>query len=179
MNIFGKIFGSKTGKKLRKIEPLVKSINKLEENFSSLSDSELVNLRKDFIRRYQSEESLDDLLSEAFAVTREVAKRKLNLRHFDCQLLGGIALHNCQIAEMATGEGKTLVATLPAYLNSFTERKVVLVTVNDYLAKRDAEWMKPIYEGLGMTVAFIVSGQGLEERKAAYEADVILSLIHI
>ena len=173
MNIFRKIFGSKTGKKLRKIEPLVKSINKLEENFSSLSDSELVNLRKDFIRRYQSEESLDDLLSEAFAVTREVAKRKLNLRHFDCQLLGGIALHNCQIAEMATGEGKTLVATLPAYLNSFTERKVVLVTVNDYLAKRDAEWMKPIYEGVGMTVAFVVSGQSLEERKAAYEADVI------
>ena len=173
MNIFGNIFGSKTAKKLRKIEPLVKSINKLEENFSLLSDSELVNLREDFIKRYQSEESLDDLLSEAFAVTREVAKRKLNLRHFDCQLLGGIALHNCQIAEMATGEGKTLVATLPAYLNSFTERKVVLVTVNDYLAKRDAEWMKPIYEGLGMTVAFAVSGQSMEERKAAYEADVI------
>ena len=94
MNIFGNIFGSKTTKKLRKIEPLVKSINKLEENFSLLSDSELVNLREDFIKRYQSQESLDDLLSEAFAVTREVAKRKLNLRHFDCQLLGGIALHN-------------------------------------------------------------------------------------
>ena len=155
MSIFGKIFSSKTGKKLKKIEPLVKSINKLEENFSALSDSDLSALREDFIKRYQSEESLDDLLSEAFAVTREVAKRKLNLRHFDCQLLGGIALHNCQIAEMATGEGKTLVATLPAYLNSFTERKVVLVTVNDYLAKRDAEWMKPIYEGLGMTLSLI------------------------
>ena len=173
MNIFAKIFGSKNAKKLKKIEPFIKSINGLEDKFSKLSDSELKELREEFIQKHKTGESLDNLLSEAFAVTREVAKRKLDLRHFDCQLLGGIALHNCQIAEMATGEGKTLVATLPAYLNSFTERKVVLVTVNDYLAKRDAEWMKPIYEGLGMKVSFVVSGQGMEERKSAYDADVI------
>ena len=173
MNIFAKIFGSKNAKQLKKIEPFIKSINRLEEKFSKLSDSELKELREEFIQKHEKGESLDNLLSEAFAATREVAKRKLNLRHFDCQLLGGIALHNCQIAEMATGEGKTLVATLPAYLNSFTERKVVLVTVNDYLAKRDAEWMKPIYEGLGMKVSFVVSGQSMEERKSAYEADVI------
>ena len=173
MNIFGKIFGSTNAKQLKKIEPFIKSINRLEDKFSKLSDSELKELREEFIQKYKKGEGLDNLLSEAFAATREVAKRKLNLRHFDCQLLGGIALHNCQIAEMATGEGKTLVATLPAYLNSFTERKVVLVTVNDYLAKRDAEWMKPIYEGLGMKVSFVVSGQGMEERKSAYEADVI------
>ena len=173
MNIFAKIFGSTNAKQLKKIEPFIKSINRLEDKFSKLSDSELKELREEFIQKHKAGESLDNLLSEAFAATREVAKRKLNLRHFDCQLLGGIALHNCQIAEMATGEGKTLVATLPAYLNSFTERKVVLVTVNDYLAKRDAEWMKPIYEGLGMKVSFVVSGQGMEERKSAYEADVI------
>ena len=177
MNIFAKIFGSKNAKQLKKIEPFIKSINRLEEKFSKLSDSELKELREEFIQKHEKGESLDNLLSEAFAATREVAKRKLNLRHFDCQLLGGIALHNCQIAEMATGEGKTLVATLPAYLNSFTERKVVLVTVNDYLAKRDAEWMKPIYEGLGMKVSFVVSGQSMEERKSAYEADVIYATL--
>ena len=102
-----------------------------------------------------------------------MSKRQLGLRHYDCQLIGGIALHNCQIAETATGEGKTLVATLPSYLNSITKRKVILVTVNDYLAKRDAEWMKPIYENLGMTVSFIIPAQKVEERKEAYEADMI------
>ena len=116
---------------------------------------------------------MDQLLPEAFATVREVSKRQLGLRHYDCQLIGGIALHNCQIAEMATGEGKTLVATLPSYLNSITERKVVLVTVNDYLAKRDAEWMGPIYRNLGMSVDSIVPGQQLDERKNAYDADVI------
>ena len=116
---------------------------------------------------------MDELLPEAFAIVREVSKRQLGLRHYDCQLVGGVALHNCQIAEMATGEGKTLVATLPSYLNSITQRKVVLVTVNDYLAKRDAEWMKPIYENLGIKVSFITSGQDLNDRKEAYEADVI------
>ncbi len=173
MNILRKILGSKNSKKLKKIEPLIKSINDLEANYSELDDSSLKELRKEFINRHQKKESLDDLLPEAFAVAREVGKRQLNLRHFDCQLIGGIALHNCQIAEMATGEGKTLVATLPVYLNSFSERRVILVTVNDYLAKRDAEWMRPIYEGLGIKVSYIVSGQTAEERKSAYEADVI------
>ena len=162
MTFFKKIFGSKNKKKLRHLQPLVNTINELENRFSEFKDSELKDIRKKFILRHDSGESLDQLLTEAFAVAREVAKRQLNLRHFDCQLVGGIALHNCQIVEMATGEGKTLVATLPSYLNSFTNRKVVLVTVNDYLAKRDANWMKPIYEGLGMTVSYVVPGQNME-----------------
>ena len=173
MGLLDKIFGSKNQKVLKKIQPLVNSINSLEEELSKLTNEDLKKKRENFIDRHKNGESLDDLLPEAFAVVREVSTRQLGLRHYDCQLIGGIALHNCQIAEMATGEGKTLVATLPSYLNSITERKVVLVTVNDYLAKRDAEWMGPIYENLGMSVSFIIPGQQLEERKAAYEADVI------
>ena len=173
MGLLDKIFGSKNQKVLKKIQPLVNSINSLEEEYSKPTDEDLKKKRENFIDRHKNGESLDDLLPEAFAVVREVSKRQLGLRHYDCQLIGGIALHNCQIAEMATGEGKTLVATLPSYLNSITERKVVLVTVNDYLAKRDAEWMGPIYENLGMSVSFIIPGQQLEVRKAAYEADVI------
>ena len=123
MNIFGKIFSSKNTKRLKQLEPSIRSINALEQKFSKLEDSDLQEMRKEFIKRYKQGEKLDELLPEAFAITREVAKRKLNLRHFDCQLQGGIALHNGQIAEMATGEGKTLVATLPFYLNSFTERR--------------------------------------------------------
>ena len=173
MNFLNKIFGSKSQKKLKKITPLVSSINDLENDYSLLGDEELKKYRGKFISRYEAGESLDDLLPEAFATVREVAKRSLNLRHYDCQLMGGIALHNCQIAEMATGEGKTLVATLPFYLNSFTKRKVVLITVNDYLAKRDAEWMEPVYKNLDMKVSYITSGQTMEERKLAYESDVI------
>ena len=173
MGLLDKIFGSKNQKVLKKIQPLVNSINSLEEEYSQLTDEDLRNKRVNFIQRHNNGESLDALLPEAFAVVREVSTRQLGLRHYDCQLIGGIALHNCQIAEMATGEGKTLVATLPSYLNSITERKVVLVTVNDYLAKRDAEWMGPIYENLGMSVSFIIPGQQLDERKTAYEADVI------
>ena len=173
MGLLDKIFGSKNQKVLKKVQPLVNAINSLEEEYSLLADTELKSKRNDFIRRYKNGESLDALLPEAFATVREVSKRQLGLRHYDCQLIGGIALHNCQIAEMATGEGKTLVATLPSFLNSITERKVVLVTVNDYLARRDAEWMGPIYESLDMSVSFIIPGQQLEERKTAYDADVI------
>ena len=173
MGLLDKIFGSKNQKVLKKVQPLVNAINSLEEEYSLLADTELKSKRNDFICRYKNGESLDALLPEAFATVREVSKRQLGLRHYDCQLIGGIALHNCQIAEMATGEGKTLVATLPSYLNSITERKVVLVTVNDYLARRDAEWMGPIYESLDMSVSFIIPGQQLEERKTAYDADVI------
>ena len=144
MNFLEKIFGTKSQKRLRKFNPLLKGVNELEEKFLDYRDSDLKESRTKLIQRYESGETLDQLLVEAYAIAREVAKRQLDLRHFDCQILGGIALHNCQIAEMATGEGKTLVATLPSYLNSFTKRKIVLVTVNDYLAKRDAEWMKPI-----------------------------------
>ena len=173
MGVLDKIFGSKNQKILKKVQPLVRAINGLEEDYSRLQDEDLKNKRNGFIKRHSEGESLDELLPEAFAVVREVSKRQLGLRHYDCQLVGGVALHNCQIAEMATGEGKTLVATLPSYLNSLTERKVVLVTVNDYLAKRDAEWMRPIYENLGLGVSFITSGQDLNERKEAYKADVI------
>ena len=173
MGVLDKIFGSKNQKILKKVQPLVRAINGLEEDYSRLQDEDLKNKRNGFIKRHSEGESLDELLPEAFAVVREVSKRQLGLRHYDCQLVGGVALHNCQIAEMATGEGKTLVATLPSYLNSITERKVVLVTVNDYLAKRDAEWMQPIYENLGIEVSFITSGQDLNERKEAYKADII------
>ena len=173
MGLLDKIFGSKNQKTLKKVQPLVDAINSLEEEYSLLSDTDLKEKRYEFINRYKNDETLDQLLPEAFATVREVSKRQLGLRHYDCQLIGGIALHNCQIAEMATGEGKTLVATLPSYLNSITERKVVLVTVNDYLAKRDAEWMGPIYRNLGMSVDSIVPGQQLDERKNAYDADVI------
>ena len=173
MNFISKIFGSRSKRKLSFANSFVKKINLLEETIENLSDQELKDSRNSFIKRHQSNENLDDLLAEAFATVREVSKRQLGLRHFDCQLIGGISLHKCQIAEMATGEGKTLVATLPAYLNSFTNRKVVIVTVNDYLAKRDAEWMKPIYEALDLKVSFVVSNQSMEERKNAYEADVI------
>ena len=173
MGLLDKIFGSKNQKVLKKIQPLVNKINSLEDEFSLLNDIDLKNKRNQFIDRFNDGEALDSILPEAFATVREVSKRQLGLRHYDCQLVGGIALHNCQIAEMATGEGKTLVATLPSYLNSITQRKVVLVTVNDYLAKRDAEWMKPIYQNLDMEVSFIIPGQHLEERKKAYEADVL------
>ena len=173
MGVLDRIFGSKNQKILKKVQPLVKAINELEDGFSHLEDEDLKSKRIEFIERHSKGESLDDLLPEAFATVREVSKRQLGLRHYDCQLVGGVALHNCQIAEMATGEGKTLVATLPSYLNSITKRKVNLVTVNDYLAKRDAEWMKPIYENLDIKVSFITSGQDIEDRKDAYKADVI------
>ena len=131
MGVLDRIFGSKNQKILRKVQPLVKAINELEDGFSRLEDADLKRKRFEFIERHSKGESLDDLLPEAFATVREVSKRQLGLRHYDCQLVGGVALHNCQIAEMATGEGKTLVATLPSYLNYITKRIVVLVTLKD------------------------------------------------
>jgi len=173
MAILEKIFGSRSQKIIKKIQPLIKKINALEDAYGQLSDSELSYHRELFIDRFKEGESLDDLLPEAFATVREVSKRQLNLRPYDCQLIGGVALHNCQIAEMATGEGKTLVATLPIYLNSITSRTVVLVTVNDYLAERDANWMGPLYENLGMSVSSVTSGQSSEDRQSSYASDVI------
>ncbi|MDC0072456.1 preprotein translocase subunit SecA [Gammaproteobacteria bacterium] len=173
MTLLEKIFGSRSQKIIKKINPLIKKINALEDAYGKLSDSELLNHREIFIGRFKEGESLDDLLPEAFATVREVSKRQLGLRPYDCQLIGGVALHNCQIAEMATGEGKTLVATLPIYLNSITSRTVVLVTVNDYLAQRDANWMSPLYKNLGMSVSSVVSGQGPEDRQKSYSSDVI------
>ena len=173
MGIIEKIFGSFSQKQLKRIKPIVKAINALETKISKLSDVDLKEKRNEFINRHANGEALDDLLEESFAVAREVSKRSLKLRPYDCQLMGGIILHNGLIAEMGTGEGKTLAATLPAYLNSFTKRKIVLVTVNDYLAKRDATWMEPIYSNLGMIVSYVISGMNPEERSLAYEADVI------
>tara|TARA_B110000014_G_C20126098_1_gene600021 strand:+ start:390 stop:3092 length:2703 start_codon:yes stop_codon:yes gene_type:complete len=173
MGILKKIFGSFNQKQLSKIKPIVDRINSLEESIALKTDQELKEYRDDFVQRHSNGTSLDELLPEAFAVAREVGKRTLNLRPYDAQLIGGIILHNGLIAEMATGEGKTLAATLPVYLNSISKRKVVLVTVNDYLAERDANWMEPIYSNLGLKVSFVVSNMAPEDRSKAYEADVI------
>ena len=153
------------------MQVIVDQINDLESDYQQLSDEELAGLR-DKLKK-NSEDSEYNLLANAFAATREVSLRATDLRHFDCQMLGGIALSEGNIAEMKTGEGKTLVATLPAYLNAVQGNKVVLVTVNDYLAQRDADWMRPIYEGLGLTVGVIHSNQSFQEKKSAYESDII------
>src|SRR5690606_20411155 len=159
-------------KELNRIAPLVTRINELESEFVRLSDQELKNKTVEFKARVQKGESLDALLPEAFATVREAAKRTLGQRHYDVQLIGGIVLHQGKIAEMKTGEGKTLSATLPAYLNALTGRGVHIVTVNDYLAKRDSEWMGQIYRFLGLSVGVILHGLTPEERRAAYNADI-------
>ncbi|MCH8263779.1 MAG: preprotein translocase subunit SecA [Proteobacteria bacterium] len=172
MNILSKIFGSSNSRKLKKIERTVAIINKFEEPTASLSDDELKHKADEFRRRYESGESLDAILPEAFAVVREASQRTMELRPFDVQMIGGIVLHEGSISEMRTGEGKTLMATLPAYLNGLTGRGVHIVTVNDYLADRDANWMRPIYEFLGLSVGIIKSGQSPQEKKAAYQCSI-------
>ena len=159
-------------REVKKLMPKIDIINSLESSMKSLTDAELGAKTVEFRNRLADGETLDDLLPEAFAVVREASVRTLGLRHFDVQLLGGIVLHMGRISEMKTGEGKTLVATLPAYLNALEGRGVHIVTVNDYLATRDSEWMKPIYEMLGLSVGLIVHGLNNEERKAAYAADI-------
>ncbi len=174
--MFGKvikgIFGSKNERELKRIAPIVDKINSLEPDFQRLSDAELRAKTDEFRQRLQNGETLDDLLPEAFAAVREASVRVLGERHFDVQLIGGIVLHRGKIAEMKTGEGKTLAATLPLYLNALTGRGVHLVTVNDYLAKRDAEWMGGIYRFLGLSVGVIVHGMDDQERKQAYACDI-------
>jgi len=170
--IASKIFGSANERKLRTYRKKVEKINALEPEFEKLSDEQLRAKTDEFKQRLEKGESLDDLLPEAFAAVREAAKRTLGQRHYDVQLIGGMVLHDGKIAEMKTGEGKTLVATLPVYLNALTGRGVHVVTVNDYLAKRDAEWMGPIYNFLGLTVGTIVHGMEDDERREAYAADV-------
>ena len=167
-----KIFGSKNERELRRLQPLVDRINQLEPAMQRLSDAELQAKTPEFKERLRQGASLDDLLPEAFAVAREAAVRVLGLRPFDVQLLGGIVLHEGKIAEMKTGEGKTLVAVLPVYLNALTGRGVHVVTVNDYLARRDSEWMGGIYRFLGLTVGTIVHGLDDAQRRQAYNADV-------
>ena len=151
MGIFSKIFGSYSEKEVKRVMPIVEKINGLEEEISKLSDEELKNKTIEFKERLSKGETLDDILPEAFAVVREGSKRVLGMRHFDVQLIGGIILHQGRIAEMRTGEGKTLVATLPVYLNALTGKGVHVVTVNDYLAKRDSEWMGKLYKFLGLS----------------------------
>lgn len=167
-----RIFGETNEQKLRRLEPALERVNELADETKRLSDSELAAKTQEFKKRLQEGEELDDLLPEAFAVVREVAERKVGLRPYDVQVLGGIVLHQRRIAEMKTGEGKTLVATMPVYLNALVGR-VHVVTVNDYLAQRDREWMGPIYEHLGLTVGLLQEDMSVEERRRAYQCDVI------
>ena len=158
-NFAKKLFGDANDREIKKIQPLVDKINALEPKLEKLSDEELANQTVLFRTRLEKGETLDDLLPEAFATVRETAKRTMGMRHYDCQMIGGIVLHQGKISEMKTGEGKTLVATLPVYLNALEGKGTHVVTVNDYLAERDAAWMAPIYNFLGMTVGTILSGE--------------------
>jgi len=173
VNLLGNILKAGAGRQLRKYEEIVREVNNLEPSISKLTNSELAAKTFEFKKRYQESKDLDSLLVEAFAVCREAAKRTINMRHFDVQIMGGVVLHEGKIAEMKTGEGKTLVATLPIYLNSFTGKPSHVVTVNDYLAKRDSQWMGPVYNLLGVKVGLLQHGMTLAEKKVAYSCDVI------
>jgi preprotein translocase subunit SecA len=173
MSILSKIFGNKDAKSLKAANRYLERINDLEDKFSKFSEEELKQTTKNLTKAYEQDNNLENLIPDAFAAVRESSKRNIGLRHYDCQILGGIVLHNGSIAEMATGEGKTLAATLPCYLNALTKKSVLVITANEYLAERDAKWMGPVFEGLGMSVGFISSGLNLSERKAVYEKDVV------
>src|SRR5512137_3149243 len=171
-NILTRIFGSRNERLLKQYGHSVRAINALEPAMAALSDADLAGKTAEFKTRIANGETLDAVLPEAFAVVREAGKRTLQMRHFDVQLIGGIALHNGKIAEMRTGEGKTLVATLPAYLNALAGKGVHLVTVNDYLAQRDADWMGRIYRFLGLTVGVNLSQMPHDQKQVAYAADI-------
>jgi preprotein translocase subunit SecA len=167
------VFGSPNDRKVKSVRPLVAKINALEPEFTALSDEGIIAKTREFQKRVQEGgESLDDLLPEAFANCREAARRALGLRAFDVQLKGGIFLHQGNISEMKTGEGKTLVATFPAYLNALAGKGVHVVTVNDYLVRRDATWMGKVHAALGMTTGVVVPQQEDAEKRAAYRADI-------
>jgi len=166
------IFGTKSERDIKKIMPIVEQINSLSDEYSKLSDDELKNKTKEFKEMLKNGSSLDDILPMAYAAVREASKRTIGLRHYDVQIIGGIVLHQGKIAEMKTGEGKTLVATLPSYLNALTAKGVHIVTVNDYLAKRDRNWMGPVHEFLGLTVGYINHDMDNDERKKMYECDI-------
>ena len=172
MGIFNKIFKSYSEKEVKRVMPLVEKINGLEEEISKLTDEQLKNKTGEFKKQLEEGKTLDDILPEAFAVVREASKRVLGLRHFDVQLIGGIILHQGRIAEMKTGEGKTLVATLPVYLNALTGEGVHVITVNDYLAKRDSEWMGKLYKFLGLSVGLVIAGMKPDEKQKAYACDI-------
>ena len=172
MGFLSKLFKSYSEKEVGRVMPIVEKINNLEPTVEKLTDAELRAKTDEFKSRLQKGETLDDILPEAFATVREASKRVLGMRHFDVQLIGGIILHQGRIAEMKTGEGKTLVATLPVYLNALTGKGVHVVTVNDYLAKRDSEWMGKLYKFLGLTVGLVISGMTPKQKKEAYAADI-------
>ncbi len=170
--LFTKLIGSRNDRYLKKLRKTVEQINSLEDQFAALTDQQLAAKTAEFKQRVQDGASLDDILPEAFATAREASKRVFGMRHFDVQLLGGIVLHQGKISEMRTGEGKTLTATLPAYLNALSGKAVHVITVNDYLAKRDAATNAPLFAFLGLTVGVNVPGMGHEEKQQAYAADI-------
>ena len=172
MSVLSKIFKTYSEKEVKRVKPIVEKINGLEEVMSKLSDEELRGKTEEFKKQLKEGKTLDDILPEAFATVREASKRVLGMRHFDVQLIGGIILHQGRIAEMKTGEGKTLVATLPVYLNALEGYGVHVITVNDYLAKRDSEWMGKLYKFLGLTVGLVIAGMEPQEKQEAYNADV-------
>ncbi len=170
--VLSKIFGTKNERELKTLQPIVHQINKLEDTMIQMSDPDLTAQTNKFRERISQGESLESILPESFAVVRETARRKLQMRPYDVQLVGGIVLHRGKIAEMKTGEGKTLVATLPLYLNALAGKSAHLITVNDYLAQRDAEWMRPVYNHLGFEVGVIQNQMNDVDRKKAYNADI-------
>ncbi|MBE5895154.1 MAG: DEAD/DEAH box helicase, partial [Lachnospiraceae bacterium] len=172
MSFFDKIFGTHSEREIKRINSLVDKIEELRPEMQKLSDEELRGKTAEYKKRLAEGETLDDLLPEAFATVREAAKRVLNMEHYRVQLIGGIVLHQGRIAEMKTGEGKTLVSTCPAYLNALSGEGVHVVTVNEYLAKRDAEWMGQVHEFLGLKVGVIFNAMKPEERRAAYQCDI-------
>ena len=172
IKFLSKLFGSRNDRVIKRLSKIVKKINLLEDDFKLLDEIDFPNRTNELRERVRQGDALNDILPEAFALVREAGKRVLNMRHFDVQLIGGMVLHNGNIAEMRTGEGKTLVATLAAYLNSLSGSGVHIITVNDYLAKRDAEWMGKLYKYLGLSTGVIVAGLSMEERKAAYSCDI-------
>ena len=167
-----KLFGSRNDRLVKQMHKVRDQINALEPKWQALTDDELRGKTDEFRSRLSKGETLDQVLPEAFASVREASRRVLGLRHYDVQLIGGMVLHQGKIAEMRTGEGKTLVATLPVYLNALAGKGVHVVTVNDYLAKRDAKWMRPVYEFLGMSVGVIYPGQPMGEKHAQYQSDI-------
>ena len=172
MSLFKKLFGDYSSREIKRIIPIQKQVLALEEEYKALTDAELQAKTPEFKERLQNGETLDDILPEAFAACREASARVLNMRHFPVQIIGGIVLHQGRIAEMRTGEGKTLVATLPAYLNALSGKGVHVVTVNDYLARRDSEWMGKLYRFMGLTVGLIVHDLDGEQRREAYACDI-------
>ena len=175
MGFLQKLFGTHSQHELKRIYPIVDAIEAMDADMQKLSDAELKNKTKEFKERLANGETLDDILPDAFATMREAAWRVLGMKHFKVQIIGGIILHQGRIAEMRTGEGKTLVATLPVYLNALSGKGVHVITVNDYLAKRDSDWMGKVYKYLGLTVGLVVHGMEPNEKKAAYNCDITYS----